>query len=137
MILVVLSCAVASGLQILTKVLVDPRFGIGVPAFVLVFSSSLGAVCVAGVLRTIHRTRVSIDLPTLGIATLRGALNVASFLSLTLLLTTWDASTVYPLSALSLVVPVSWAILTGADKKPTRRQWMAFGASTLALALLL
>jgi uncharacterized membrane protein len=131
-----LAAIVSAGLQIGSKVLVDPRFGIAVPALLFVYGVNIGNMVLSGVSRAFRQIPLTQLKPTLFWGVLGGISNSIAFATLMLYLVDGDASKIYPISALSIVLPTLYLTLVGKEPMPNTLQWLSYGAAIVALVIL-
>ena len=132
-----LSVLCATGLQLASKISVDPRFGFQIPVLLYVCGVSAGNMIVSTSIRLMEGRSYHDWRPSVLWGTLGGILNLGSFLSLTLYLVNGDASTIYPVSSLSLIVPVVVLRVLGKEERPTLAQVIALLLSLGAIYILM
>ena len=119
----------SAGLQLSSKVILDPVFSIGLAVPVFVVGSNIGGTLLSAgmcIARGDLRTRFH-DAMAWGVVA--GALNVIAFLSLALALVSGSASVTYSVSALAIVVPAATAAYSSG------RRWSLVEGLMASLAL--
>jgi drug/metabolite transporter (DMT)-like permease len=133
--LVLLASICAAGLQLLSKYLVDPKYDWGLPVLVFIVGSNAASAVVA-MLRHLSGQPSRLQLrATIRYGLLCGFFNVVALGSLLLFLVDGKPSRIYSVGAMSMLIPVAWALLARRERMPTRIEWVAFGSAGLAILL--
>ena len=132
---VILSAVVAAGLQLTSKLVVDPTYGVGLDVIAFVVGVNGANMLLSAAFLIGQKKRASRVKETLLLGTAAGGLNVLTFTTLTFYLVDGEASVIYTLSALSMVIPVAYLTVKGKEKL-TRTDMASFCIALGALVIL-
>ncbi len=131
---VLVASVCAAGLQLASKLAVDPEIWIGLPVLVFMVGSN-AASAVVSALRHIGREHRGALSSTFRYGALAGVCNVIALGSLLLFLVDGKPSRIYSVGAMSMLIPVLWGLLTRRERAPTPWELLAFTFAVAAIAL--
>jgi drug/metabolite transporter (DMT)-like permease len=124
----------AAGVQLSQKIAVDPKLGFGIPPLGYVLGCNVATALVTSML-TLGRALLRKGAPTasvasaLPLAVVVGVLNAIGFTCQSLYLVRGDASILFPLTSLNVVIPIVYGLV----RRKERFNWASLAAVGLSL----